>query len=836
LLENQSELESVGVSQSEHKEQNIVFHDADESWAVNIPSEPDPSFDVGVENDATLADFLSRPVIVHQSGWATTDPAFADGFNPWQQFLEYPSIQRKISNYFNLRCKLRLKFLINGNSFYFGRAVCCYTPIHGLSSQPLPRGAFTADLVRATSRPHIFLDPSTSQGGEMTLPFFFYNNAVNLVEKEYNELGYIDLLQITRLKHANGAAGDVRITVMAWAEDVVLNVPTVYRPGPVVLENQAEDEYAKPSVIASTAAKIADVVSKVPTLMPYARASSMVLNGMSEMFKLFGYSRPVITDTTLVRSQFLGNMANTNVCDTSFKLSTDVKQEITIDPRTVGLGSVDEMAISHIAGKSAWLYQFNWNTTNNYSDRLTSLGVTPYVWHPYIANSEEFFCFPPCMHVASCFRYWRGTMKYRFQIVASNFHRGRLLVVYDPHNVDSFDPTSTYSRVIDISRDRDFTIEVGWGTNKPYKDSLNPALNTNGLVWRSGNAVLPTDHNHYNGMLGVYVLNDLVVPNSTADNNVQINVYISTGDDIEFQAPSDNVPRTFMMNQRREFSLENQAEEIAPQDGDLTMQPSRPDGTQVTSLINAPAQIENRSADVCFGERIVSMRALLKRYFLYEAFRTPISTTDGYVILKRQSTSFPKLRGHDDFGIHRTTLDLPYNYNNDSFLSWMSWGYVGRRGGIRHKFTTAYASNGSKNWGQSVAEVMREAPSNSNIISAQQIGSIQATTSTNSRLAHAAAKEMLSMGYGGIFAASSVQPTIECENPYYQNKRFNLAQSYRQVESTYRYQLGYVRNSEGEPLVFHHMAAADDFSLFFYIGPPPCVYAPTDPDPIPTNP
>jgi hypothetical protein len=42
-----------------------------------------------------------------------------------------------------------------------------------------------------------------------------------------------------------------------------------------------------------------------------------------------------------------------------------------------------------------------------------------------------------------------------------------------------------------------------------------------------------------NGVIGVYVVNELTTPNSTIDNNIEINVFVSMGDDFEVFVPDD---------------------------------------------------------------------------------------------------------------------------------------------------------------------------------------------------------------------------------------------------------------------------------------------------------
>jgi hypothetical protein len=59
---------------------------------------------------------------------------------------------------------------------------------------------------------------------------------------------------------------------------------------------------------------------------------------------------------------------------------------------------------------------------------------------------------------------WQGSIKFRFNVVCSEYHRGRLRIVYNPKgNPGGAVPfNQTYSTVIDITESRDFEYEVKW--------------------------------------------------------------------------------------------------------------------------------------------------------------------------------------------------------------------------------------------------------------------------------------------------------------------------------------------------------------------------------------
>jgi len=90
---------------------------------------------------------------------------------------------------------------------------------------------FIQDVVAASQRPHVYLDPTTNQGGTLTLPFFWYTNAISIPDQDWREMGDIIIHGMQSLKHANGATDQVIVSVFAWAEDVTLSIPTANEPG-----------------------------------------------------------------------------------------------------------------------------------------------------------------------------------------------------------------------------------------------------------------------------------------------------------------------------------------------------------------------------------------------------------------------------------------------------------------------------------------------------------------------------------------------------------------------------------------------------------------------------
>jgi hypothetical protein len=871
----------------------VAFIDQNPAWEYTVDSTPDPSYGSADMPDADLGDFFKRPLKIADYDWATTNGNFFESFDPWSLYFQNPRVINRITNFNNLRCKLHVKFVINGNGFHYGRIIAAYKPLPTYDNFTVNRGFFNVDVIGASQKPHIYLDPTTSMGGSMVLPFFYFRNALTIPKSEWNEMGRIDLKAMQQLKHANGATDAVRISVFAWTEDLVLSTPTNTDPLTLVPQggivdfadavklsmksklqcvccksNEAvaepddsdansdetlrpqsgfKDEYGgKVSGPATALANIAGALVKVPGIGLYARASQLALSGVANIASLFGYCRPVV-DAAIVpyKPVYAGNMANCNVPDSCTKLTTDIKQETTIDPRTVGLGGVDEMNLKSIITRESYLTSFDWNVSTMAGIKLFTTQVTPYMWDVLnLGGSEEIHMTPAC-HAGMLFQNWRGTMKYRFQVVSSNFHKGRLQIQYDPHESLENEFNVAYNKIIDISEEKDFTVEIGWGTAYPYAEAVNPG--TASLPFRLFNFDLPfpdATPSIQNGQLSVWILNDLTVPNSSINNDIQVNVFVSCGDDMEFANPTDEymqslvyfpTPPEMAVAEREEKPERREAVEILePQSGNAliapdteeTAEPSRPMGEEAMPIMGASIDPTDGLNSICFGEKITSIRALLKRYSLSTAYAAPPGA--GHFVYTRTSMNFPLYRGYAPNGIHTAGV-IPYNFYKNTVTNHFTPCYEGWRGGLRRK-VVSYNNNFRRTGTMSSTRLARPG------IAPTEGSNALLTDDNPSYLAGDNLRHFRSGFAGTNIVPIRNNPVLEVEFPYHCPERFipakinqpNHGTGLSKHYSNEMQAIATVDNPSG-PSFLDYNAVGDDFSLFFYTGVPIMYYAPTDP-------
>lgn len=769
--------------------------------------------------------FFKRPIVIDTSFWNVGGFAYYRSLNPWQLYLTQPRVANRISNYRNVRGTMHIRFLLNGNQFYFGQAIAHAVPNFTADQLTRTRALIPQDLVAASQNPHVYLDPNLSQGGDLVLPFIYPFNAFNVVTNNQLESWLLVIRAFGPLQNAVGNTEAITITVMAWIEDITYSGLTDHNISGILPQSGEEDEYGKSSVsdMATALAKASGKLTNTPVIGPYARASEQVSSMVADVARAFGFSRPASTEpTTNVSQLFMGNMANANVSDGVQKLTMDVKQETTIDPATVCASSTDDMDLRALAMRESYVATYLWDNTMPFGTLILNARVCPsmYVDGPGAIPEKHM---TPSAWVCVPFTYWRGSMKFRFKVLASSFHRGRIRITYDPVYALTGAPFNTvYNRVIDIGDTKDFTVKIGWASNKSYLEC--------GTLTEDMHSAIPITPTNLieNGTIRLEVLTELTVPDSTVIQPVQILMFTSMCEDFEVFGPRGLILATTTINDPNGSealaAIADSDEGMKPESGTMQMdentdEPSKPtkptyDGTLAAELIPT----SDRSLDVYSGEAITSWRQCLKRYCFHNASKAYLgSGSSSIAIIGRMNRpDFPLYRGFQTDGVHATAAAQPYNYVRPTILNWVTPAYVGWRGGIRWKYHVM--TNNLSNINGCTLTVNR-IPFNPGW---NQSETSFATSNTSSVIARAFTAAYPTMWQGGSVTNTTTNPGINVEVPYQFNGRyFNARRKDMATPNTgFRaHEAVYISSTQG-PVLGAYCAAADDFTCFFFVSVP----------------
>jgi hypothetical protein len=464
---------------------------------------------------------------------------------------------------------------------------------------------------------------------------------------------------------------------------------------------------------------------------------------------------------TLVKPQYVGSLACTNDSDSCAKLAFDIKNELSIDSKTVGLSGKDELALKHIAMIQSYLTQFAWIPERVPDDVLFSSRVRPSL-HPH----STYFYLPACAFAALPFRYWRGSMQFRFEIVCSDYHRGRLKIVYDPY-VGSAAPESNVqiTKIVDIADTKEVVMNIGWAQPIPFLQTL--ALTTSNSGFSSSSSFTTAEDTTSNGVLTIYVLNELTVP-GIVDAPISVNVYVNMCDDAEFACPEESNFSHLHYPENVPYSA--QGDEM----GDGDDQCADPTNTVATDIALNPINITDNTYKVFMGEQVASFRALLKRYVFHSAYKAPLDGAEDYCVSTIVTTNFPIYRGFLSTG---TSGSGAYNDVYNTLLNYLTPAFLTVKGSLRSKYVLCGLPDMVSVRGtikRATVDGLTESYT-ATPIDLTDIDSLRASYS-----------DALIYGYNGMtMTVLDKQPVMEAEFPFYYNRRFNSAKDRSFVYPSY---------------------------------------------------
>jgi hypothetical protein len=850
----------TGTEQADttNQHETLGLSDDNAGFSSGVDTYVDPLRPDQADEDVSLANFMSRPIIIGEFDW---DPAvdLLERFDPWTLFFTDRRISNRISNYKLINATLHVRALVNGNHFYYGRAMMSYLPLQFFDEFAAASQPDQMERVQESQRPHIFLNPTNSTGGDLVLPFFTPRNALDITAGDYAEMGNITIADLfERLKHVGGSVDPISIKILAWAEDVVLTVPTTSNAFGLtnqMAESRGSDndkQRLKASEIASAVANATGKLSVIPSIAPLATATSMIASGMSKMLGVFGYTRPVLNDFSRYVPSLRGNIASTDHPDPAYKLAVDADNELSIDPRIFGRGtSEDQLTIKSIAKRSTYIDTVSWDVGEVVGKILYVRRVDPIV--PIQATTPTRYVLPAISAATLPFSYWRGSITYRIQVVCSAFHRGRLRVIWEPNGAtEGTEMNLQYSHVVDITENTDFCFTIGWGQDTAYRSVLAPQQwNSTASAFSNpdGGEIdqmgISANRAISNGAFYLEVFNELTKPlTQTAGDTISMNIFVEAGDDFEVAGPNENPSNIWFQNLDWKNNMMSVASSTTPMTSNA-MTPDCPTNIATFGKVGGT----NQTNLIHFGEKIESFRPLLKRYQLDEVIPSVhVGTAGGAAealdtnkIWYTFRRAYPNEAGFLNDSLTKTQNSVfqltsggtqyPFWTKKNSLVTYLSRCFAGRRGSMRW-MVIPYTTDGDcfKD-----LQVLRNNPNYGVGTAPANILIEVGTSSTTFTDVSNVMNTQNPSGIEGLsYANQNVNPSTSVEIPYYSRFRFDLSRKIdRFQDSTIVNDLwtepaftvySYTHLREQVDFKLNHMkfycATADDFQLDFWVGMP----------------
>lgn len=643
--------------------ENIMFHDTDVSEMIDLGTLAQGNYDQDSDSVAGLASFLSRPVRIQNYTWPQGggySPAF---ISPWQLYFNTAQIKNKLQNYGKIKCKLHLKFLVNGSPFHYGALRACYFPMADV------RGTYvsTADLVPFSQVPGVWLEPAVMDSAELVVPFLWQHNWLEITSNaQFLSAGVLQMIEYADLRSANGATSAVTVSVYAWAEDVTVMGPTTIgalqsREALSPIGMVQSDEYVKEGTVSGPATAVANVASRltdVPIIGPFAKATEMGANMVSGVARLFGYSNPpMINDVDPMQNKSFHAFANSETRMPIDKLCLDPKNEVTVSSSVAGVDEKDPLVFKELLTHDSFIEATDWTTALAVDSLLWSAIVNPH----YANSAGGFRTMPPITYFSPNFRFWRGSIVYRFKFVKTKFHRGRVLISYDPNGdlTGTADTeTTTFSKVVDLEHEDEVEFVVPYKATSPLLEVV--PFQTYPATWSASATPSYTyDSKYYNGTISMRVQTVLSAPTTTS--TLTILAFVKAGEDFMFAGPQ----QLSTAYSTRDPAGVIQSSEVITQD---------------------PIDLDVHVGLITTGEVISSMRPILHRthYQTMQYCGASPSATTGMYLTRNNYHRIPPGYGRDitttAYNNANSASPYPFNWCQNNPIDWTLECFVGYRG------------------------------------------------------------------------------------------------------------------------------------------------------------
>jgi hypothetical protein len=678
LLQLQSEEIDAGseITDNSHnkiegsEEQEVIVRYLDENPGTCVAHNEilDKTFYGDFVEDHSLSKYLARPQVISTITWAE-GATLNTQIQPWDLFFNSTQNKKKLDNFARLSCNLHIKLILNASPFYYGAGLMSYQPLTLFTPSTISSTLTVnadAQITALSQRPHIWFYPQTCQGGEMILPFLSHRSWLDVnVRADFQNFGTLSLNSPTVLQNANSVVGaGVTIQVYAWASNVKICAPSQ------ALALQAEDGII--SGPASAVAKVAKALSAVPMIAPYARATDMIASGIGSLAKLFGFTNaPVTENVKPLKNLPFHAFSSCEISQPIEKLTMDPKNELSIDSRVCGHDGVDELLLSNFIQRESYVIQCTWASTHTTGQVLIRSNVCPDL-KSVETHTVDFVSGTPMSHAASLFAFWKGDVIYRFRFICSKFHRGRVLIQWDPNSpiTAAQDTNLIHSQIVDLSSETDVEFRVPYLSTVPFLQGQVTERNvgTSSLVnIASTGAINVMNKSIHNGRLILSVLTQQTSPVASAD--VQILVSVRAAENMTFAMPQGPpLNASFFALQSEEFDYDN---------------------TNSFGMTSKGPVLDDETFSICMGERITSLRQLLRRVELHRSWlisATPSATAFTYA--SSTHSALPLYFGYDPNGIDVADSTLTpgnnkaFNFVYSHFINWVVPCFVGYRGGI----------------------------------------------------------------------------------------------------------------------------------------------------------
>jgi molecular chaperone GrpE (heat shock protein) len=525
---------------------------------VAVASEPAPQKFTPVHSNANpypsqgLKPVLSRLWQVRQLQWTSATPSgdLVAEFSFPKELLKIPTLYRYLTNFRYLQSAVKFQLRINSTPMHYGQLLVCYAPHFPEQNPTTPfKGTGWSKSIYYWSQ---FEVVEVSVNGQTTIeieiPFISSESFFDLTSDSTTETeGYMGKVMIfcTAPLKTQTATGVASVDVTAWAALVDPEVtgftyvpnhtaPTEikrdFRPHMATREAEVRSEKGLVTNIAEAAVKLTDTAKSIPIIADVASVANPIAKAVASVANQLGLDKPTTVEVVhrmMLNSQ--GGFSNVKGLDSSERISADPESRNANDNVFC---SRDYNQFQNYKLLPALIELGYFDSTYQINDEIWTSAVAP--TKCAIESTTKVTYMTYLAELASHFRYWRGSIKFRIAFICSKFLSSRVVIEWIPNEfdhslVDGTDSGNYQRMTVDINGDTVVTFCVPYLANTPYLVVPTPDLFTT------------TDYSQtrcFNGKLTIRIVNPPVTIDSTDQSQIYYTIWMAGGEDFQVDRPT----------------------------------------------------------------------------------------------------------------------------------------------------------------------------------------------------------------------------------------------------------------------------------------------------------
>jgi len=525
------------------------------------------------DNAWDLESMLTRHNYVDTIAWdTTTNPGTVlFGANVIEGLLRLDINSFPFKRYRYWRAEdIRVHFQVTANRFLSGRLIAYFIPSMGTNVD--------VDLNTAVQLEHVFLDPSAASAVEMVIPFNYFKGYIDL--NQGDTLGVIQLAVFNTLSAATGISPTIDVKIYMSVTGSEFKVPL---PGSVGFTRSITKHSSLLSALDN------GFQALTQSIMPSEIITDLI-GGLLDKPEEPEQPAPIVNKDM----EYLSNARGAEYLE---KLNLDPSAQQLVDFEHFSTNQ-DEMDIDYLLKKKmSFIRRVDWTQNDPVGTILWWEGVGPLL--SFLNQLSNGYGTRLVDYVALNFAFWKGGLKYIFDVVGTQLHEGRLDVMFFPGQLNSITDykaaTSVYmGSVVIRNGENAFAFIAPFLSETPYKQ-----VYYGGPLSTSFPDARVTDYS--SGTIQLVVANQLRAPTNVPA-NVLINIFQSAAEDFELTMPSI-----------RNHSVKITQMNITKHSSDM------PNLNNPADVIKAPTLAAGVGASIepkitQFGEKYPSLREMCKRY------------------------------------------------------------------------------------------------------------------------------------------------------------------------------------------------------------------------------